>query len=216
MAPDSEFNVVEAVCDLRESEIAAWVEASLTDDIPPLDIADALAAGLEELGVRFADGRAFIPELVMGGEIFAKAMELLGPAIEAGVGGIKHRATVVIGTVKGDLHDLGHNLVSVTLTAAGFKVINLGPDIEPQRFVEEVRKNEAAVLGLSALLSTTMEVQRQVIETVKDAGLRDDVRVIVGGSVTNQKWADEIGADAFGADAIDALAKIKMLTGVNE
>lgn len=216
VAPETDFDVVEAMCRLQEAEILAWVEERLAAEVPPLDIADPLSAGLERLGTRFAEGVAFIPELVAGGELFTRAMELLAPAIEASGSLAKNLGTVVMGTVKGDLHDLGQNLVSVTLTAAGFKVINLGSDVACERFVEEVRSNQADVLGLSALLSTTMEMQGQVIEALRESDLRNRVRVIVGGAVTNQDWADEIGADAFGADAIDSLAKIKQLAGIND
>jgi corrinoid protein of di/trimethylamine methyltransferase len=214
MLSDSEFDLVEAVCELREAEVLAWVGEQLELQ-PPLEIADALAAGLEQLGARFAEGTVFIPELVIGGELFAKAIELLTPALEASGSALKKHGTVVIGTVKGDLHDLGQNLVSVTLGAAGFEVINLGCDVATERFVEEVERSRAQVIGLSALLTTTMQRQAEIIEALAAAGLRNQVRVLIGGAVANQRWADEIGADAYGADAIDALDKVKALVGVN-
>ncbi|MDP6708365.1 MAG: cobalamin-dependent protein [Alphaproteobacteria bacterium] len=214
MSGDSEFDVVEAVCELREAEVLAWVGEQLELQ-PPLEIANALTAGLERLGARFADGTVFIPELVMGGELFTKAIELLTPALEASGSALKKHGTVIIGTVKGDLHDLGQNLVSVTLAAAGFEVINLGCDVAPERFVEEVARSRPQVIGLSALLTTTMQRQAEIIEALAAAGLRNQVRVLIGGAVANQRWADEIGADAYGADAIDALDKVKTLVGVN-
>ncbi|MDP6831989.1 MAG: cobalamin-dependent protein [Alphaproteobacteria bacterium] len=214
MPIESDADVVEAVCELREDEVLAWVGEQL-ELRPPLEIADALAAGLEQLGARFADGRYFIPELVMGGEIFAKAIELLTPALEASGSVLKKHGTVVMGTVKGDLHDLGQNLVSVTLAAAGFEVINLGCDVAPERFVAEVERTGAQVVGLSALLTTTMQMQAEIVDALAAAGLRDRVRILIGGAVANQRWADEIGADAYGADAIDALDKVKALVGIN-
>ncbi len=215
MAKDPDFDVVEAVCGLREAEVLAWVGAELAAEVPPLEIADALAAGLEQLGARFAEGSVFIPELVIGGELFAKAVKLLTPALEASGSTLKKRGTVVIGTVKGDLHDLGQKLVAVTLSAAGFEVINLGCDVAPASFVAEVERCGAQVVGLSALLTTTMQVQADVVEALAQAGLRHQVRVLIGGAVANQRWADEIGADAYGADAIDALDKVKTLVGLN-
>ena len=214
MLSDSEFDLVEAVCELREAEVLAWVGEQLELQ-PPLEIADALAAGLEQLGARFAEGTVFIPELVIGGELFAKAIELLTPALEASGSALKKHGTVVIGTVKGDLHDLGQNLVSVPLAAAGFEIHNLGCDVAPERFVEEVERHRAQVVGLSALLTTTMQIQADTVEALAAAGLRDQVRVLIGGAVANQRWADEIGADAYGADAIDALDKVKALVGIN-
>ncbi len=216
MAKDPDFDVVEAVCGLREAEVLAWVGAELAAEVPPLEIADALAAGLEQLGARFAEGSVFIPELVIGGELFAKAVKLLTPALEASGSTLKKRGTVVIGTVKGDLHDLGQKLVAVTLSAAGFEVVNLGCDVAPERFVDEVKRSGAQVVGLSALLTTTMQVQADVVEALAQAGLRHQVRVLIGGAVANQRWADEIGADAYGADAIDALDKVRVLVGINE
>ncbi len=215
MADDAGFDVVEAVCGLCEAEVMDWVESELARQAPPLEIADALAAGLEQLGARFAEGTVFIPELVIGGELFAKAVELLTPALEASGSRLKKRGTVVIGTVEGDLHDLGQKLVAVTLSAAGFEVINLGCDVAPASFVAEVERCGAQVVGLSALLTTTMQVQAEVIEALTQAGIRNQVRVMVGGAVANQRWADEIGADAYGADAIDALDKVKTLVGLN-
>ncbi len=214
MSSDSEFDVIEAVCGLREAEVLAWVGEQIELQ-PPLEIADALAAGLEQLGARFAEGTVFIPELVIGGELFARAIELLTPALEASGSALKKRGTVVIGTVEGDLHDLGQNLVSVTLAAAGFEIHNLGCDVAPERFVEEVERHRAQVVGLSALLTTTMQIQADTVEALAAAGLRDQVRVLIGGAVANQRWADEIGADAYGADAIDALDKVKALVGIN-
>jgi methylmalonyl-CoA mutase cobalamin-binding domain/chain len=215
MPNDDHFDAVEAMCQLREDEVLRWVAYRLEQNAPPLEIADTLSAGLERLGARFAEGTVFIPELVSGGEIFFRAMELLTPAIEASGSQTRNLGTVIMGTVEGDLHDLGQTLVSVTLTAAGFRVINLGCDVDAQRFVEEAERSAADVVGLSALLTTTMQSQRTVIEALEAAGLRSRTRVIVGGAVANQRWADEIGADAFGADAIDALNKVRALVGIN-
>ena len=115
----------------------------------------------------------------------------------------------MIGTVKGDLHDLGKNLVSVTFMTAGFEVIDLGKDVGTEKFIEETRRLKPDVLGISALLTTTTEKQQEIIEALKLEKLRDKVKVIVGGAPVNQKWADTIGADAYGADAIDGLRKAK-------
>jgi len=208
------FDVAEAVAELDEEGILTWVRDEIARRRRPHDILSELTRGLERLGDDFAACRKFIPELVMGGEIFRKAMAILKPAIEASGSVVQSLGTLVIGTVKGDLHDLGQNLVSVTFTAAGFRVINLGNDVPTERFIETVRTEKPEILGLSALLTTTMGVQREVIEALEAGSLRDSVKVIVGGAVANDEWAKEIGADAYGSDAVDGVRKAKAMLGL--
>jgi 5-methyltetrahydrofolate--homocysteine methyltransferase len=208
--PDyASFDPKQALNELKSDEVLGWVRDRLEHQTPPLEILDQLSEGLKELGDRFASGECFIPELIMGGNIFLQAVDLAQPAMEAAKAELAKIGTVVMGTVKGDLHDLGKNLVGITLMTAGFEVVDLGKDVPPQRFVEETKRLNPDVIGLSALLTTTLEQQRVVIEALEAAGLRDQVKVIVGGAPVNQGWADRIGADAYGADAIDGLRKAK-------
>jgi corrinoid protein of di/trimethylamine methyltransferase len=215
MGSDNGFDVTGALVELRDEEVLAWVRDQLDQQVSPHDVVEQLAAGLEIIGRKFASGEMFIPELVVGGEIFTQALDLLAPAIKATGTKVKHLGTVVLGTVEGDLHDLGQNLVAVTFVANGFKVVKLGTDVPPGNFVEAAKKHSPDLIGLSALLTTTMEAQREVIQAFASAELRDSVKIMVGGAVVNQDWADEIGADAYGSDAIDALNKAKVLLGIN-
>jgi 5-methyltetrahydrofolate--homocysteine methyltransferase len=209
------FDVIEAINAMQEDEVIAWVEDQLGRDVAPHGIVEHLTAGLEELGNRFAAGEVFIPELALGGKIFTRAMDLMRPAMEASGKKLDRAGTMLIGTVHGDLHDLGKNLVATTFVTKGFEVVNLGNDVTVERFVEGVRDKRPDIVGMSALLTTTMEVQRDVIEALQAAGLRHGVKVIVGGAPVNQRWADEIRADAFAADAIDGLNKARNLLGLN-
>ena len=213
MQENVDFDMVKAVANLDEDGVLNCVRERLARKDSPHDVLAELTRGLDQLGNEFATGQKFIPELVMGGEIFRKVMDLLKPAIDASGIAVKNLGTLVIGTVKGDLHDLGQNLVSVTFTAAGFRVVNLGADVPTERFVETVRREKPQIVGLSALLTTTMDAQRQVIEGLRTAGFRDAVKVIVGGAVASDDWASEIGADGYGSDAVDGVRKAKALLG---
>jgi methanogenic corrinoid protein MtbC1 len=210
--PDKlDVDVKAAIMQLKEAYVLDWISAQLDLKISPHTIMDELSAGLKELGDMFASGKCFIPELIRGGEIFFKALEMVRPAFEADNSELRKIGTFLIGTVKGDLHDLGKNLTAITLMTAGFEVIDLGKDVPSERFVKVVEKLKPDILGLSALLTTTTEQQQVVIDALKAANLRNRVKIIVGGAPVNQKWADHIGADAFGADAIDGLRKAKAL-----
>ena len=214
MPQESEKSVKAAIMQLKEDQVLGWVEDQLARKAAPHDIMDALSSGLKKLGDMFASGTCFIPELIRGGDIFLKALEMVRPAIEAQKSELKKIGTFLIGTVQGDLHDLGKNLTAITLMTAGFEVIDLGKDVATEKFVAEVARIKPDILGLSALLTTTTEQQQAVIQALEQAGLRGNVKVIVGGAPVNQKWADHIEADAFGADAIDGLRKAKALLGL--
>jgi 5-methyltetrahydrofolate--homocysteine methyltransferase len=212
---DEGFDVVKAINALQEDQVIAWVEDQLGRDVAPNAIVEHLAEGLRVLGDRFATGEVFIPELAVGGKIFTRAMDVLRPAMEASGEKLERAGTMLIGTVQGDLHDLGKNLVATMFVTKGFEVINLGNDVAVEDFVAGVRDNRPQIVGMSALLTTTMEVQREVIEALQAAGLRHEVKVMVGGAPVNQRWADEIGADAFASDAIDGLRKARAMLGLN-
>ena len=214
MSAKNDADVKAAIVKLQEEQVIGWVRDQLDLSVAPHEIMDLLSEGLEKLGDMFASGTCFIPELIRGGEIFLKALELVRPAIEAQKSEMKKIGTFLIGTVQGDLHDLGKNLTAITLMTAGFEVIDLGKDVSTDRFVEEVQRIKPDLLGLSALLTTTTEQQLAVIQALEQANVRSSVKVIVGGAPVNQKWADHIGADAFGADAIDGLRKSKALLGI--
>jgi len=169
-------------------------------------VEEGLRRGMVEVGARFERGDYFLPELVEAGELFNSLMEKhVLPRLSTRGG--SRRGLVVIGTVRGDIHDIGKNLVALMLRVNGFEVVDLGVDVSPDRFVEAVKKYRPDVVGMSALLSTTMLEMRNVIDALKSAGLRDKVKVIVGGAPVTEEFAREIGADAYGRDAVDAVEK---------
>jgi len=172
-------------------------------------ITQGLTGGMSVVGARFKSGEMFVPEVLASARAMSVGMDLVKPLILAG--DMPSAGKVVIGTVKGDLHDIGKNLVAMLLESAGFTVINVGTDIEPAAFVQAVKDSGADVLGLSALLTTTMLAMKATIDLLAEAGLRDKVKVIVGGAPVTQDFADEIGADGFAYDGGAAIDLCKSL-----
>ena len=172
-------------------------------------ITQGLTGGMSVVGARFKTGEMFVPEVLASARAMSVGMELVKPLILGG--DMPSAGKVVIGTVKGDLHDIGKNLVAMLLESAGFTVINVGTDIEPAAFVQAVKDSEADLLGLSALLTTTMLAMKATIDALAEAGLRDKVKVIVGGAPVTQDFADEIGADGFAYDGGAAIDLCKSL-----
>ncbi len=192
-------------------QVTALTQAAMDQEVEAKEILEGgLIAGMNALGVRFKEGDAFIPEVFMGARAMNAGMELLQPKlIEAGV---EPTATVVLGTVKGDMHDIGKNLVGMMLIGAGLKVVDIGTDAAPEKFVEACQAEGASVCAMSALLTTTMPRMGDVINACKEAGL--DVKTLIGGAPITQAYADEIGADGFAPDAASAADKAKKLIGV--
>ena len=172
-------------------------------------VTQGLTGGMSIVGARFKSGEMFVPEVLASARAMSVGMDLVKPLILAG--DMPSAGKVVIGTVKGDLHDIGKNLVAMLLESAGFTVINVGTDIEPAVFVQAVRDSEADVLGLSALLTTTMLAMKATIDALAEAGLRDKVKVIIGGAPVTQDFANEIGADGFAYDGGAAIELCKSL-----
>ncbi len=160
---------------------------------------DDLIAGMDLIGEKMGSGEMFIPEVLMTAHAMGMAVEILKPHL--GEGEASSAGKIVIGTVKGDLHDIGKNLVVMMLESAGFEVIDLGVDVEPEIFVEAIRKNEPDILGLSALLTTTMPMLKKTVESVMNAGVRNSLKIMIGGAPVNQEFADQIGADGYAPDA---------------
>ena len=188
---------------------------ALEADIAPLvAIEEALNPGMEVVGDRYESGEYFIPDLVMAAEAMKAAMEVLEPALVARQEQRQVLGTVVIGTVEGDIHEIGKSLVATMLSAAGFQVYDLGVDVPVDEFVKQVRETRANVVGMSALLTTTMLNQEVVIQALEEAGLRDQVKVVIGGAPTSPEWAQTIGADAYAENANEAVGVVKGLLGV--
>jgi len=173
---------------------------------------DGLLAAMDIVGKKMGANEIFLPEVLLSARAMNAGMELIKPLLIAD--DVPALGRVVIGTVKGDLHDIGKNLVGIMLNGAGFEVIDAGTDVAPEKFVEVAETEGASVIGLSALLTTTMSGMKDVIELVRSKGLDGQIKVIIGGAPLSQAFADEIGADAYGYDASNAVTIVKNLTGV--
>lgn len=190
------------------------VRQALEARLAPLTIInEGLVPGMNIVGDKFQSGEYFLPHLIIAASGMQQAMELLEPELRARQEVVEKAGTVVIGSVAGDIHEIGKSLVATMMSASGFQVYDLGVDVPTATFVEKVKETGANVLGLSALLTTTMTVQREVIEALEEAGIRDQVKVIIGGAPVSQEWADTIGADGFAEDAIGAIELTKKLMG---
>lgn len=185
------------------------LRASLDHGFPPEENLEALLSGLEACGQSFEKGEYFLPELIMAGEAFKAGMSILEPLMREKPR--TYEGTVVLGTVRGDVHDIGKNLVGFMLESAGFRVIDLGVDVPTEGFADAVRNHAPDCLGMSALLTTTMLGMEAVIETLKERGLRDKVKVILGGAPVSKRYADSIGADGYASDAASGVVKVREL-----
>ena len=188
---------------------------ALEKDIAPLTaIEDALNPGMQIVGAKYESGEYFIPDLVMSAEAMKAAMAVFEPELMARKEKRQVLGTVVIGTVEGDIHEIGKSLVATMLAASGFQVHDLGVDVPAATFVKQVQEKGANVVGLSALLTTTMRNQEVVIDALKEAGLRDKVKVVIGGAPASPEWAETIGADAYAENANETVGVVKELLGV--
>jgi corrinoid protein of di/trimethylamine methyltransferase len=206
--------MAQAVIDGDDDEATALAQQAVDQGVDPLEsINKGFTVGMDEVGELYASGEYFLPDLILGGEAMKAALAVLEPALKASGQSRDVLGTVVLGTVKGDIHEIGKSLVGSMLSANGFDVFDLGIDIEAGEFVDKAREHKADIVALSALLTTTMLHQRDVIEHLAEAGLRDRVKVLVGGSPVTQGWADDIGADGFAEDAAGAVVVAKKLMG---
>ena len=193
-------------------ESRAIAEEGLEKSHDALELINGVTGALKEVGERFGRGEMFLTELLFCAEASKAAMEVLTKEIERQKKEVPSLGRVLLGSVEGDIHDIGKSLVAAMLVAEGFEVIDIGVDVPDKTFVEKVRELRPDVLGMSALISSTMFKFRDVIEALKSEGLREDIKVIIGGAFIDQEWADSSGADAYGSDAIDAVLKVKSLS----
>jgi corrinoid protein of di/trimethylamine methyltransferase len=190
------------------------VQKALDSGLEPMTIVrSGLMAGMNVVGENFASGEFFLPDLIIAADCMKKAMLLIEPELAKRQQTIETPGIVVIGTVKGDIHEIGKSLVATMLAANGFKVIDLGVDTPTDKIIQVVKESGANLVGLSALLTTTMTMQREVIKGLKDAGIRNQVKVMVGGAPVTRSWAEEIGADGYAEDAMGAVQLAKRLVG---
>ena len=193
-------DIMDAVVSGNIGETKNAVRQALDKGTSSMDIIDkGLVAGLDVVGEQFANGEKFLPEMMLSAIAAREGINIVTAGMKKGQ--YKPRATVVLGTVKGDLHDIGKNLVALILRSRGFKVVDLGVDVHEEQFTSAVREHKPEILGMSSLLTTTMIGMKDVINALTEAGLRDKVEVIVGGAPVNQEFASHIGADHYGHDA---------------
>ena len=202
----------EAVIELREDDALRIAREALEGGADPLSIVAACREAMEVIGQRFADGQAFIPELIMAGEIMQGVTTELKPYLKAGAAGEK-LGTVVMCTVQGDIHDIGKDIVVTMLDIAGFNVIDLGVDVPVAKVVETVRESKAQVLGLSGLLTVAFESMKATVAAIDAAGLRGDVKIMLGGAPVTDAVVEFAGADAWGKDAVVAVELAKSWVG---
>ncbi|MBW2443497.1 MAG: corrinoid protein [Deltaproteobacteria bacterium] len=205
-------DVYNAVLDGKLDDAAANVERGLNEGIAVDDILKkGLLAAMDLVGVRFGEGEMFIPQVIWSAKAMQAGMDLLRPHFTEGQQGKSVR--IVIGTAEGDIHDIGKNLVGMMLEGAGFEVVDLGVGIKPEQFIEKAVEEKADIIGVSALLTTTMMCMADVVKLRNEKGL-SALKVIIGGAPLSQRFCEEIGADAYGVDAMDAVVKVKELMGL--
>jgi corrinoid protein of di/trimethylamine methyltransferase len=205
-------NLRKSVLDLDVDRVRAAAEEAVRLGIDPIEaIDDGLAKGVRTIGDKFAAGEAFLTELVMAGEAMKAGVEVLRPVILQRKLQRKSTGIVVIGTVHGDIHDIGKNIVAVMLEAAGFEVNDLGVDVPPDSFVDRTRESKAHIVAMSSLLTVTTPEQKNTVQALEKAGIRKNVKVAVGGAAVTPEWAREIGAEGYSDNAVDAVELFKKM-----
>lgn len=196
----------------NRTEAAEMTQAALSGGIKPTTIIEnGLIPGMQRLGEDFSKGDIFLPEMLIGADAMKASLALIKPLLKSDE--TKRHGTIVLGTVLGDVHDIGKNIVAWMLEGAGFNVIDLGVDVPPEQFIESIKKENPQILGLSALLTTSTHQIGALIEELKKQGLRDNLKVMIGGASVDATYAERIGADGYAIDAVSAVAKAKELVG---
>lgn len=202
--------IYEGILDGNTNVVIENINLALNEEVSPASILnDGMIAAMGEVGHLFEEGEYFVPEMLIAARAMQKGLEILKPYLSEA--DVQSPGKVVIGTVKGDLHDIGKNLVLIMLEGAAFEIVDLGTDVSPEKFIEGIRKSGAQIVAMSALLTTTMPYMKQTIDAIKEAGIRDQVKIMVGGAPITQSYAEQIGADGFAEDASRAVATAKSL-----
>lgn len=210
----TDLNILtEAIIDGKLEVAVDCTKSAISEGVNPQDIINGyMVKGMEEIGARFEAGKAFVPNLLMSARAMKGALELIKPLLKGDDSA--SMGTVVIGTVKGDLHDIGKNLVASMLEGCGFNVVNLGVDVAKESFIQSAKDNDAQIICLSALLTTTMNYMKEVVSAIQEAGLKGRVKVMVGGAPLSANFASSIGADGYSANANEAVSLARKLAKV--
>jgi len=205
-------DLINVLADLKEKEVLKIVEDKLSANEDPLKILDDAKSGMEIVGKRFADGEYFIPDLVYSGEILKAVTDMVKPKL-TGASEVKRLGKVIIGTVAGDIHDIGKDIVVFMLDVNGFEVYDLGVDVPVEKFVEKIKESGAPVVGLSGFLTLAFDSMKETVEAIKAAGMRDKVKIMIGGGQINEEVRKYTSADSYGADAMAAVSIAKKWVG---
>jgi methanogenic corrinoid protein MtbC1 len=200
--------LVNAIADMREEEALKLVKEMVEGGSGPMTVLDIAREAMAIVGQRYDEGKYFLPELMMAGEILSQITDIVKPEL-AKVPEVKRVGKVLIGTVEGDIHDIGKNIVTFMLDVNGFEVLDLGVDVSPQKFVEAIGDFEPQVVGLSGFLTLAFDGMKATVDAIKEAGLRDSVKIMIGGGQVNEKIQEYAGADAYGRDAMAGVSLAK-------
>ena len=209
---DTLKQITEKLYDGEDEAVAELTQKALAEGLTPEEVLKGgLLAGMDQVGVDFRDGELFVPEVLIAARAMHAGMNILRPLLAEG--DVPLAGKVVMGTAEGDLHDIGKNLVGMMLEGGGFEIVDLGTDISPDKFIEAVKTEQPQLIGLSALLTTTMPAMKRTIDALVEAGLREKVKVMIGGAPVTRAFADEIGADGYAPDAASAVELARSLVG---
>ncbi|MFC1682594.1 corrinoid protein [Candidatus Zixiibacteriota bacterium] len=204
-------SLAERVVHGQADQVAELTQKGVQDGLAPLEILNhGLIAGMDEVGQKFRDGEMYVPDVLVAARAMRAGMDILRPLLAQS--DAPSMGKVILGTVQGDLHDIGKNLVGIMLEGAGFEVIDLGADVPPEKFIAAVREHRPRIVGMSALLTVTMMGMKTVLDTMKSEGLREEVSAMVGGAPVTREFAEEIGADGWAHDAVSAVSRAKELS----
>jgi trimethylamine corrinoid protein len=203
--------ITQSIVDGNKAEATNLANKAIETGIEPLEATDALTTGINIVGDKFAKGEFYLPELIISAEAMKEAVGILDAEIKKRGGERKQLGKVVVGTIEGDIHDIGKTIVASLLSAGGFEVFDLGVDVSADSFIAKIKEVGADILGMSALLTTTMTNQATTIQSITEAGLRDRVKIMIGGAPASSSWAEEIGSDGYGQNAIEATELAKNL-----
>ena len=208
-------SLVESLVEGQDEQVAQLTQKGVQEGLPPLEILNkGLIAGMEVVGQNFKEGEIYVPDVLIAARAMRAGMDILRPLLAES--NVPSTSKVILGTVQGDLHDIGKNLVGIMMEGAGFEVIDLGADVSADKFVAAVKEHRPKIVGMSALLTVTMMGMKSVLDSIESQGLRQDVITMVGGAPVTQKFADEIGADGYAHDAVSAVSKVKELLKIEQ